>query len=70
MEQPFSLQENFDQIDDIIKKLEDLETPFENTVALYEKGIKLIQESETYLKTMTEKIKMLTDEDEETEVDF
>lgn len=53
------IEESFEQIDEVIAKLEDKDTPLEEAFAEYEKGVKLIKECNESLDKVEKQIIVL-----------
>ncbi|RMF09802.1 MAG: exodeoxyribonuclease VII small subunit [Candidatus Neomarinimicrobiota bacterium] len=55
-----SLETAFQQLEDIVKKLESGEESLEDTLKLFEQGMLLIRETEAMLETARQKVEVLS----------
>lgn len=56
------LEDNFKEIEEIIKKLESNETPLDDSFVLYEQGMKLVKECNDELDKVEKKLIVLGEE--------
>lgn len=57
-----TLEEEFDEIEDIIANMEEENVPLEKSFELYEKGMKKLLEAEKKINTVEKKIQELTED--------
>jgi exodeoxyribonuclease VII small subunit len=72
MAKKMSFEESLDRLNDIVKRLEDGDVPLEESMKLYEEGMRLgrlckgiVREAEERMKRLTEEIAERADEGEE-----
>jgi exodeoxyribonuclease VII small subunit len=72
MAKKMSFEESLDRLNDIVKRLEDGDVPLEESMKLYEEGMRLgrlckgiVREAEERMKRLTEEIADRADEGEE-----
>ena len=63
-EKPQSLEETFEEIEDIINKMEAEEIPLEESFTLYQQGIKKLKECNRLLDLVEKKMQMINGEGE------
>ena len=54
-----TLEQGFDQLDEIIEKLEDREIPLEESFGLYEQGIKLLKDCNEKIDRVEKQVQKL-----------
>lgn len=59
---PFSLEEAFDRLDQMIDKLSDRETPLEETFETYRAGMELLKKCEQQIDMIEKKVMVLNEE--------
>ena len=57
-----SLEESFEQLDELLEKLEDRDTPLEESFALYQKGMNLLRLCNDKIDTVEKKIMIMNEE--------
>ena len=66
-----TIEETFKELDIILNKLEDKDTPLEDAFVQYEKGIRLVKECNDSLDKVEKKILILQENSDKTEsVDY
>ena len=66
-----TIEETFKELDIILNRLEDKDTPLEDAFVQYEKGIKLVKECNDSLDKVEKKILILQENSDKTEsVDY
>jgi exodeoxyribonuclease VII small subunit len=72
MAKKMSFEDSLDRLNDIVKRLEDGDVPLEESMKLYEEGMRLgrlckgiVREAEERMKRLTEEIAERADEGEE-----
>ena len=58
-EEELTLEQGFDQLDEIIEKLEDREIPLEESFGLYEQGIKLLKDCNEKIDRVEKQVQKL-----------
>ena len=61
MDNPQTLEQMLEQIDELVKKMESGKLPLSEHLSLFEQGVGLIKDSEKALKDAEGKVKILTD---------
>ncbi len=56
-----TFEESITELEEIVKTLENGDTPLDNAIALFEKGMKLSAKCHEQLEKATQKIKILTE---------
>ena len=59
------IEESFRLLDELLERLEDEDTPLEESFELYEKGLKLIKGVESQIDKVEQKLRILGTEEEE-----
>lgn len=59
----FSFEEKMKNLNNIVEKLSDSSTSLDESIKLYEEGLKLTDELQTTLKAYQDKIKKINDHD-------
>ncbi|MBP3892075.1 MAG: exodeoxyribonuclease VII small subunit [Solobacterium sp.] len=62
-----TFEEAMNRLNEIVVKLEDNEEPLDETIALFEEGLKLIKSCEGKLKTFEDRIEEIKKENGETD---
>ncbi len=62
MENKNSIEENFEQLEAIIKEMQSEETSLDKSFELYNNGLKLIQDCNRQIDTIEKKIKIIEEE--------
>ncbi len=57
-----SIEEALDQLEDLIKKMEDKDRPLEETFALYEEGMKMVKLCNEKIDKVEKQIQVLSEE--------
>lgn len=65
MEKKLTFEESMDRLEEIVRLLEDNELPLNDTIALFEEGLKLAKSCDEQLGKFEEKVKMLKEKSEE-----
>ena len=61
MDNPQTLEQMLEQIDELVKKMESGKLPLSEHLSLFEQGVRLIKDCEKALKDAEGKVKILTD---------
>ncbi len=61
-----TFEESITELEEIVKTLENGDTPLDNAIALFEKGMKLSAKCHEQLEKATQKIKILTEREDGT----
>ena len=67
MAKPKSFEESMSRLDEIVELLEKNEQPLDETIHLFEEGLKLVKSCDDQLKAFEEKVAALSKDGEETE---
>ena len=65
MEKKLTFEESMDRLEEIVSLLEDNEQPLNETIALFEEGLKLVKSCDGQLRKFEEKVAKLKEKSEE-----
>lgn len=60
-----NFDENLEQLDEILRQLEEGRLPLDEALSLFERGVGLVRESQKFLEKAQQKVTLLTQDDEE-----
>jgi exodeoxyribonuclease VII small subunit len=60
-----NFDENLEQLDEIVERLEEGKVSLNETLSLFERGVVLVRESQKFLEEAEQKVTLLTRDDEE-----
>lgn len=68
-EKNMSLEESFEKLDEIIKKLEDGKMPLEESFGLYREGMELLKNGRDQIDTIEKKVQQINEDGEISDFD-